>query len=75
MKAVWVCPICEKKATSSTFACVGCRLWVHVKCSGFTFKQLRQVDPKQLFCRNCKKDFKPTDKVKKVRREMFIAQI
>ena len=53
MAKYWKCPTCKKNAKGSTFACVGCRLWVHVKCIGKTMNDIKDVDRRMLRCTHC----------------------
>ena len=39
-KKPWICPICDKPCTAGV-ACTQCRLWIHYKCSGFSYKDIR----------------------------------
>ncbi len=53
----WMCPVCDKRAAKGTFTCTFCDppKWVHVKCGGYTYKQLENLDILELKCNNCKK--------------------
>ena len=51
-----ICPVCDKVASSGTFGCVVCRLWVHPKCGDYTlsYTSSRDTDKSWLKCNNCK---------------------
>ena len=49
----WICPVCNKKATGGTFACISCRLWCHVKCCSMTMEEAKMADRSRLVCVKC----------------------
>ena len=49
----WMCPICDKKAQSKTFACVSCRQWCHWKCSNLSKEEVTMADKSTLVCVLC----------------------
>ena len=52
----YTCPVCETKATSSTFVCRGCGYYVHFKCTRFkTYKMYMNTGAgeEELRCDNC----------------------
>lgn len=51
------CPVCEKSAARGAFLCTGCvpEKWVHIKCGGYTYSELKQLEMDELRCNNCKK--------------------
>ena len=42
----WICPVCDKVASSGTFGCVVCRLWAHPKCGDNTLRYTLSKDTK-----------------------------
>lgn len=53
-KKHWMCPVCNARATSGTFACTGCYQWVHPKCGNYTQNDLKAIDKSNLRCNLCK---------------------
>ena len=37
------CGVCQKRAGSSTFLCIGCNQWTHPPCEGYTKKRCKQL--------------------------------
>ena len=56
----YICPVCSKPATSSTFICTSCKppQYVHYVCGGYSgYKQVKDMDQGLLTCINCKVRF------------------
>ena len=54
-----LCPVCQKVAGRGTFNCVGCGMWVHPKCGGYTPTEVQNLakagKEDELRCNDCKK--------------------
>ena len=49
------CGVCQKRAGSGTFLCIGCNQWTHPPCGGYTKKEVQAADSSTLNCKVCKK--------------------
>ena len=58
-KETWicVCPVCQGVVTNNSFTCTHCKpkpQWVHIKCGGYKYADVRKAEPGSLRCKNCK---------------------
>ena len=49
----WKCAVCKKKAERAVFACVGCLEYVHFRCVGKSFKEVKAMDKASIKCNKC----------------------
>lgn len=54
MSKYWKCPACKKKAERGVFACVGCLQYVHIRCIGKTYQEVKALDKSKMKCNKCK---------------------
>lgn len=56
-KWIYECPVCHEVVSTKSFTCLHCLpepQWVHNKCGGYKYSDVRKAEPASLRCNNCK---------------------